>query len=246
MVDPPLSPRTARAPMSPSQQDPFLGAHLVPSVIHGIQGTGVIANAKHFVQNNQEDNRGSYVAQVDERTQYELYYPPFEAAIGAGVGSVMCSYNNVSTAGQLVRGESFWACENPDTLTTDLKGRLGFQGWVMSVRWGSTIPLLPPPPRVLGSPLNGAWLPSVYAPFKKSTPSTPPSPAYLFTCFFKTIFSLLAACQDWGATHSTHQAAIAGLDQEMPSGDFFGDDLQAAVEAGHVDEAVVDDKVVTW
>ena len=32
---------------------------------------------------------------VDERTQFEIYYPPFEAAAKAGVGSVMCSYNKV-------------------------------------------------------------------------------------------------------------------------------------------------------
>ena len=45
------------------------------------------------------------------------------------------------------------------------------------------------------------------------------------------------------AADARHAAAVAGLDQEMPSGDFFGDALKAAVVAGHVDEAVVDDKV---
>lgn len=39
------------------------------------------------------------------------------------------SYNNVSTALQQLDNVSYWACENPETLTTDLKGRLGFNGW---------------------------------------------------------------------------------------------------------------------
>jgi len=39
---------------------------------------------------------------------------------------------------------------------------------------------------------------------------------------------------DWGATHSTAKAALAGLDQEMPGSGNFGDKLKAAVEAGEV------------
>ena len=54
-------------------------------------------------------------AVVDERTQFELYYPPFAGAIEAGVGSVMCSYNRIRRA---------WSCENPETLQRDLKARL--------------------------------------------------------------------------------------------------------------------------
>jgi beta-glucosidase len=49
---------------------------------------------------------------------------------------------------------------------------------------------------------------------------------------------------DWGGTHSTVLAANAGLDQQMPDGGFFGAALQAAVEAGNVTEAVLDDKVL--
>ena len=52
---------------------------------------------------------------------------------------------------------------------------------------------------------------------------------------------------DWGGTHST-DAAIHGLDLEMGSGEeynkyFFADSLLAAVKAGKVSEAVIDDKV---
>lgn len=40
-----------------SGEDPFLGVNIVPAVIKGIQSQGVIANAKHFVQNDQETDR---------------------------------------------------------------------------------------------------------------------------------------------------------------------------------------------
>src|SRR3989338_2655834 len=48
---------------------------------------------------------------------------------------------------------------------------------------------------------------------------------------------------DWGATHSTVNAANYGLDLEMPNGDFFNDDLIDAVNSGKVKESVIDDKV---
>lgn len=47
---------------------------------------------------------------------------------------------------------------------------------------------------------------------------------------------------DWGATHSTAEAATAGLDLEMPGPPkWFGDKLLAAVRAGEVEGAVVDE-----
>jgi len=111
-----------------SGADPYLGYEMVGPVVQGIQSAGVIANAKHYVHNNQETNRDTVSAEVDERTRHELYYRPFAGAVDAGVGSIMCSYN-------LVNG--VYACENPETLNTDLKGHLGFDGWVMS-DWGAT------------------------------------------------------------------------------------------------------------
>eukprot|EP00730_Choanoeca_flexa_P009428 TRINITY_DN12646_c4_g1_i1.p1 TRINITY_DN12646_c4_g1~~TRINITY_DN12646_c4_g1_i1.p1 ORF type:complete len:687 (+),score=167.95 TRINITY_DN12646_c4_g1_i1:2334-4394(+) len=114
-----------------SGEDPFLGYTLVQPLIKGIQSQGVIANAKHYVNNNQETNRHGVSENVDERTRFEMYYPPFEGAIEAGVGSFMCSYN-------LINGR--WSCENNATLATDLKVRLNPDKkyfWVMS-DWGAT------------------------------------------------------------------------------------------------------------
>ena len=48
---------------------------------------------------------------------------------------------------------------------------------------------------------------------------------------------------DWGAAHSTVKAALAGLDQEMPTGTYFGDALKAAVLKGEVPVARLDDMV---
>lgn len=110
-----------------SGEDPFLGYTLVQPVIKGIQQNKVVANAKHYVENNQETSRNSVSEIVDARTRYEMYYPVFEGAAKAGVGSVMCSYNKIN---------GVWSCENPETLG-DLKKHLGFKGYVMS-DWGAT------------------------------------------------------------------------------------------------------------
>jgi beta-glucosidase len=127
---PPLTPLLLHPllPADISGEDPVLGAKMVGPAIAAIQAQGVVANAKHFAMNSQETNRMSISEDVDERTRFEIYYPPFEAAIAAGVGSFMCSYNKIN---------SLWSCENPVTLQHELKEVLGFQGWVMS-DWGAT------------------------------------------------------------------------------------------------------------
>lgn len=48
---------------------------------------------------------------------------------------------------------------------------------------------------------------------------------------------------DWGAAHSTVKAALAGMDQEMPTGEHFGGALKAAVLKGEVPMARLDDMV---
>src|ERR1700756_446169 len=46
---------------------------------------------------------------------------------------------------------------------------------------------------------------------------------------------------DWGGTHSTVKAANAGLDQEMPEDNYFGDALKQAVQSGQVPMSRLDD-----
>lgn len=109
-------------------EDPYLTGQLGVELIEGIQSRPVLANAKHFLLNEQEFDRMTNSSEVDERTLREIYLPPFEDAIDAGVGSVMCAYNRVA---------SVHACENADLLQGLLKDELGFDGFVLS-DWGAT------------------------------------------------------------------------------------------------------------
>lgn len=111
-----------------SGEDPVLGRELVPELVRGVQDQGIIANAKHYLHNNQETDRMTTNSVIDERTQAQIYLPPFEAAVSAGVLSIMCSYNRVN---------GVYACENADLLQDILRDRLGFKGFVMS-DWGAT------------------------------------------------------------------------------------------------------------
>jgi beta-glucosidase len=105
-------------------EDPFLGGQLNPSEIQGIQAQGVWACAKHYVCNDEEENRTNVHIVVDERTLREIYLPPFEAAVKVGhVATVMGAYNAVDSA-----GTDAFCCENPFLLTTILRTEWGFTG----------------------------------------------------------------------------------------------------------------------
>jgi beta-glucosidase len=113
--------------------DPVLTGKLISSSIQGIQDAGVIACAKHFIGYEQEHFRegsqenytisDSISENIDDKTMHELYLWPFADAVRAGVGSVMCSYNQINNS---------YACSNSYTMNHLLKGELGFQGFVMT------------------------------------------------------------------------------------------------------------------
>lgn len=105
-------------------EDPFLSGKLAAAQINGIQGEGVMAQAKHFAG---YDNTG-YNMVADDQTMHEVYLAPFQDAVGAGVSSIMCAYNKV--------GGTF-ACGNRTLLTDQLRGEMGFKGFVTS-DWGGT------------------------------------------------------------------------------------------------------------
>jgi beta-glucosidase len=108
-------------------EDPFLAARMAVGFINGMQQNGVAACAKHYALNNQEANRGSVNAKVDERTLREIYLPAFKAAVTeAHALTVMTAYNRVN--GQ-------YCSENDFLLNTVLKKEWGFQGLVMT-DWG--------------------------------------------------------------------------------------------------------------
>jgi beta-glucosidase len=65
---------------------------------------------------------------------------------------------------------------------------------------------------------------------------------YLLTDVLKKDFGFQGfVVSDWGATHSTAKAALAGLDMEMPGDEHFGDALKKAVESGEVPTSRLDD-----
>jgi beta-glucosidase len=84
--------------------DPVLQGIAAAQTIKGIQDAGVIATAKHYLLNEQEHFRQAWEwalpnaisSNVDDRTLHEIYAWPFAESVKAGVGSVMCSYNQVS------------------------------------------------------------------------------------------------------------------------------------------------------
>ncbi|MFF5972979.1 glycoside hydrolase family 3 C-terminal domain-containing protein [Streptomyces sp. NPDC012769] len=108
-------------------EDPLLSADLVAEEIRGIQAEGLIASVKHLALNNQERDRRSVDVRAGEQTLHETELRGFEAAVAAGVGTVMAAYNKVDGA---------YATENGALLTDILRDRWGFDGWVMS-DWGA-------------------------------------------------------------------------------------------------------------
>ena len=104
-------------------EDPFLTGEIGAAEVQGIQGEGVMAQAKHYIGYD-TDSENVF---VDEQTLHEVYAAPFAAAARAGVSSIMCSYNRINGA---------YACGNSATLTRLLRDEIGFQGFVTS-DWGA-------------------------------------------------------------------------------------------------------------
>ena len=110
-------------------EDPILSAALSLGYTKGVQDQGTAVCIKHFAVNNQETNRGSVDAQIDERTLREIYLKPFErAVVEGGAMSVMPAYNKVN-------GD--YCSENEHLLNEILCGEWGFKGFTVS-DWGGT------------------------------------------------------------------------------------------------------------
>jgi len=110
-------------------QSPELVADMGAASIRGFQGdrlnkSSVLACAKHFAGDGGTENgkdQGNDVC--DEATFRRIYVAPYAAAIKAGVGSIMVSYN--SWNGQKMHG-------NKHLLTDVLKKEMGFRGFLVS------------------------------------------------------------------------------------------------------------------
>jgi beta-glucosidase len=104
-------------------EDPQLTSELALAYIDGLQSSGVGATIKHFIGNESEYQRMTMSSDIGTRALREIYLPPFEAAVRAGVWAVMCSYNKVNGT---------YTSEHKWLLTELLKREYGFDGVVVS------------------------------------------------------------------------------------------------------------------
>lgn len=110
-------------------EDPYLNGKIAAAYVQGVQSEKVLATIKHFVCNNQEWDRFSINANVDERSLREIYLPGYEMAIKEGdAKAVMTAYNRLN---------GIFTAEQPLTVKQILRGEWGFDGLVMS-DWGGT------------------------------------------------------------------------------------------------------------
>jgi beta-glucosidase len=111
-------------------EDPFLTGRMGVAYVTGLQGTDPkyylgIATPKHYaVHSGPEPTRHFADVDVSKHDQVDTYEPAFRAAIVEGkAGSIMCAYNAIN-------GEP--ACANQFLLQDQLRGKWGFQGYVVS------------------------------------------------------------------------------------------------------------------
>lgn len=129
MVDIARDPRWGRVAEG-AGEDTFLGSQVATARVRGFQGqnTGgddtVMSCVKHFAAYGAADGGRDYnTVDVSERTLREVYFPPFKAAIDAGVSSVMASFNEISGVPSTA---SRWL------MTDILRGEWNFKGFVVS------------------------------------------------------------------------------------------------------------------
>ena len=133
MVDIARDPRWGRV-VEGAGEDPFLGSALSAARVRGFQGGDsamnlgkpgtMLATVKHFAAyGGAEGGRDYNTVELSERTLWETYFPPYEAAVKAGTATVMASFNDIG-------GRPSHA--NEWLLTDVLRGRWGFKGLVVS------------------------------------------------------------------------------------------------------------------
>jgi len=138
MVDIARDPRWGRIAEG-SGEDPYLGSAMAAARVGGFQGKdlrapdAVLATVKHFAAyGGAEGGRDYNTVDLSERTLREVYLPPYHAAIDAGAGSVMTSFNEI---GGIPSTASPWL------MTTLLRREWGFKGFVVS-DWTAVAELL--------------------------------------------------------------------------------------------------------
>ncbi len=120
--------------MEGSGEDPYLGSQIAKARIQGFQGDDlkarntILACAKHFAGYGfAESGRDYNTVDIGESTLQNIVFPPFKAAVDAGVRTFMNSFNELN---------GIPATGNVYLQRKILKGDWNFNGFVVS-DWGS-------------------------------------------------------------------------------------------------------------
>ena len=129
MVDISVEPRWGRVSEG-AGEDPFLGSAIARARVHGFQGTDladtstILACVKHFAAYGAPQAGRDYnTVDMSKRVFLDTYFPPYKAAIEAGAGSVMTSFNEL---------DGVPSSGNKYLLTDMLRNELGFKGFVVT------------------------------------------------------------------------------------------------------------------
>ncbi|HEV7333770.1 MAG TPA: beta-glucosidase BglX [Flavisolibacter sp.] len=129
MVDISRDPRWGRVAEG-AGEDPYLGSQIARAMVKGYQGTDLTANntimscVKHFaLYGAAEGGRDYNTTDMSRLQMYEYYLPPYKAAVDAGVGSVMTSFNEI---------DGIPATANKWLVTDLLRRQWGFKGFVVT------------------------------------------------------------------------------------------------------------------
>ncbi|WHZ08510.1 MAG: beta-glucosidase [Cytophagales bacterium] len=113
-----------------SGEDPYLGSRIAEAMVKGYQGNDlsaantIMACVKHYaLYGASEAGRDYNVTDMSHLRMYNDYFPPYKAAVDAGVGSVMASFNEI---------DGVPATANHWLLTDVLRNEWGFTGMLVS------------------------------------------------------------------------------------------------------------------
>ena len=128
MVDIARDPRWGRIAEG-SGEDPYLGAQIAKAMVKGYQGdfsgnSNIMACVKHFaLYGAAEAGRDYNTTDMSRVKMFNEYFPPYKAAVDAGVGTVMASFNEV---------DGIPATANKYLMTDVLRKLWGFKGFVVT------------------------------------------------------------------------------------------------------------------
>src|ERR1700752_4079616 len=129
MVDIARDPRWGRI-VEGAGEDPYLGAKISAAQVRGFQGSDpsapgrLLACMKHFAGYGAADGGRDYDSSyLSDAELYNVYFPPFKAAVDAGVGCAMSAYMNLNDVP---------ATGNAFLLRDVLRKEWGFKGFVVS------------------------------------------------------------------------------------------------------------------